>query len=129
MGNSLIVLKNDFEQIFRRQKKFVQVDELGHFLSGCGCEGFRIRPGGLRTDILDSQGNEVIELLSDVCAQYDIAPDLGYVQLVFGSRDLVEALYMVDACSACRSDMVEGKDLAPVAIFFYGKEAEYDISA
>jgi hypothetical protein len=118
MDNHLLTLKQDFERLFRDQKRHILVDEVGFFVSGCGCQGLRIRPGGLRTYVLDSQGQQVTSLLIDMCSQYGIRPDLGYVQMVFGSRDLIECLYMVDACSACRSNLEEGEGLVPMTVFY-----------
>jgi hypothetical protein len=118
MGGYLETLKRDFESLFRQQKKYVLVDEVGLFVSGCGCRGLRLRPGGLRTLALDAEGQKVADLLLDTCSQYDVRPNLGYVQMVFGSRDLVECLYMVDACPACRLNVQESDGPVPVAVFY-----------
>jgi hypothetical protein len=125
MGNRLATLKRDFEQLFRRRKKHILVDEVGLFVSGCGCQGLRIRPGGLRAYLLDSQGQQVIDLLIDTCSQYGITPNLGYVQMVFGSRDLIDCLYMVDACPACRLNLEESNGLAPMALFYDSTQPEH----
>jgi len=118
MIDRLETLKHEFEQLFRQQKKYVSVDEAGWFVSGCGCRGLRVRPGGLRMDVLDSQGDQVSKLLIDACSSWGVQPNLGYVQLVYGSRDLIECLYMVEACGACRANVEESGGLAPIAIFF-----------
>lgn len=118
MSSHLVALKQNFEQLFRHHRKHILVDEVGLFASGCGCQGLRIRPGGLRTYLLDSLGQEITDLLLDTCAQYSVAPNLGYVQMVFGSRDLIDCLYMVDACQACRLNLKESDGLAPVAVFY-----------
>lgn len=126
MSSRLVTLKQEFEQLYRSDKKYVLVDEAGMFVSGCGCEGLRIRPGGLRTHLLDSHGQNVTGLLVDTCAQFGIIPNLGYVQLVFGSRDLVESLYLVDACQACRSNLEESEGLAPVVVYYNKIQSEND---
>jgi hypothetical protein len=113
-----MTLKRDFEALFRRQKKYIAVDEIGLFVSGCGCHGLRVRPAGLRTYVLNSQGQQVNGMLIDTCSHCGVTPNLGYVQLVFGSRDLIDCLYMVEACPACRSNVEESDGLAPVAIFY-----------
>lgn len=118
MSSHLAALKQDFEQLFRRQKKYVLLDEVGLFVSACGCRGLRVRPGGLRTHVLDSEGQQATDLMIDLCSQYGITPNLGYVQMVFGSRDLIDCLYMVDACHACRLNLEESDGLAPMAVFY-----------
>jgi hypothetical protein len=120
MGSRLETLKQDFEQLFRQHKRYILVDQVDLFVSGCGCKGLCIRPGGLRTGSLDAEGEGATELLIATCSQYGIDPDLGYVQMVFGSRDLVERLFMVAACQACRSNVLESGDLAPAMVFYDG---------
>jgi hypothetical protein len=120
MADRLTTLKHEFELLFRRHNTHVLVDEVGLFLSGCGCHGLRVRPGGLRTYVLDAQGQRVSRLLIDTCSQCGVAPNFGYVQMVFGSRDLIDCLYMVDACPACRLSIEESVGLAPIAVFYNG---------
>jgi hypothetical protein len=124
MTNRLETLKQDFELLFREHKKYVLVDEVGLFVSGCGCRGLRVRPGGLRTDVLDLRGEQINRLLIDVCSSYGVKANLGYVQMVYGSRDLVDCLYMVDACRACRTNVEESGGLAPIAVFYNPLEQE-----
>jgi hypothetical protein len=126
MVDRLATLKHDFEILFRRQQKYVMVDEVGLFQSACGCHGLRVRPGGFRTNVLDMQGQQISKLLIDTCSKCGVMPNLGYVHLVFGSRDLIDCLYMVDACPSCRLNIEESGDLTPVAIFYKGMQNGLD---
>lgn len=127
LGSHLVAFKQDFEQLFQRQNKHILLDEVGLFVSGCGCRGLRVRPGGLRTYLLDFQGQQVTDMLIDLCSQYGITPNLGYVQMVFGSRDLIDCLYMVDACQACRLNLEESDGLEPMAVFYDSVQTKRDI--